>query len=553
MTGAAFAVVSALLFSLVTPAGQRQQQTQEDPRATAAISGRVLSAKSGGPIRDATLRLVSFDVMRLARSVRTDEDGRFAFTGLVPGRYQLQARADGHLTLDFGQRRPDEPERPIDLTDEETFDGADFELPGTSAISGVVLDEFSDPAPNVAVMLSTAAYVAGRRRLMPEGQPAVTDDKGQFRIDDLGPGTYYLMGVTGAFASAGESGGFSPTFFPGTLDAEDARPIAVDVAAEVTDLTFAMTPGVTSDLGGRVVDETGAAVPTGTVILVPSDRSQAAVLMIARTAFGPEGTFLFRNVPPGELTIQAFGRPVGGGNLGRAPFGFLTVTMDGTPKADVTVVVPPGRAARGRILFDPADAPRLEPDQVRISLRSTGFDSSPVAGGPPQQTVHEDWTFEVLNMNGLRVLRTDNTSSTWRLKQVLLNGRDVTDTPLDFRTDDVNGLEVVLTNRLGSLSGTVTDLEGRPTRDYTVVIFSSEARHWSFPSRYLHLARANQTGGFQAPGLPPAEYLAVALPTVPEMEWQNPEFLASLRPLATVVNVAEGADASLTLELVRRD
>ena len=52
-------------------------------------------------------------------------------------------------------------------------------------------------------------------------------------------------------------------------------------------------------------------------------------------------------------------------------------------------------------------------------------------------------------------------------------------------------------------------------------------------------------------GLPPEEYLAVALPGVGGTAWQDPEFLESLRRMATPVRLSEADARTLVLKFVR--
>ena len=91
----------------------------------------------------------------------------------------------------------------------------------------------------------------------------------------------------------------------------------------------------------------------------------------------------------------------------------------------------------------------------------------------------------------------------------MLNGRDITDTPYDFQSADVNGLEVVLTSRLGAVTGTVLDA-GRPSANATIVMFGADEATWMFPSRFITVARPNWQGAFSMRGLLPGRYLAVA-------------------------------------------
>ena len=50
-------------------------------------------------------------------TVRADLSGRYAFPTLPAGRYTVSARKGGYLSLEYGQRRPFEPGRRIELGD----------------------------------------------------------------------------------------------------------------------------------------------------------------------------------------------------------------------------------------------------------------------------------------------------------------------------------------------------------------------------------------------------------------------------------------------------
>jgi hypothetical protein len=256
-------------------------------------------------------------------------------------------------------------------------------------------------------------------------------------------------------------------------------------------------------------------------------------------------------VAPGTYVIQAFGRPVGGGNLGRAPFGALPLTLSGAGDlTNLTVKVPTGATARGKIVLD-GDAPPPVPDRVLVSPGAINFASAPVGGGPPNSVTRDDWTFEVNNMSGIRIVRVIVGSPQWFLKKVMLGGKDITDEAIDFRNGDVDGLEITLTSRGPTLAGTVTEAD-KPATDYSVIVFADEPSKWAFPSRYFAQGRPAQQGSFRIQGLPPGNYLAVALPPVQGTDWQDPEFLRQYLSVATRVSLAEGETKTISLNLVRR-
>lgn len=522
--------------------------------ATAAIAGRVVAADTGRPLPNATLELVSFEVMRVPKRAVTDAQGRFTFTELAAGRYQLQASADRYATLDFGNTRPFESGRPIDLRDGERFDRADFSLPRLGAIEGRLLDEFGDPAPNILVQVSRLQFAAGRRRLVPESSRIPvrpTDDRGQFRVFGLAPGDYYVTAVPGAFTGQNETGGFAATYYPGTTHAAQAKRVRVDVNQDALNVTFALVPAPMSRVSGTVVDANGRPVSQANLWLAPNDRAGVIDLTIARGIADRSGNFSFRNVPPGRYVVQAFGPPVGGGNLGRAPFGWVSIAPNGADLTGLVLRVATGTSARGRVVFE-GSAPRPSTRDVGVTSRSIEFASSPLGGGPRPSVMNEDWTFELGNQFGTPVLQVRVAAPAWALKRITHGARDVTDVPIDLSREDVEGLEIVLTDRVTSIGGGVTDAGGRALASYNVVIFAADRGRWTFPSRSVTLARPNQEGRYVVRGLPPDQYRAIALPFVDGSEWQDPEFLDKMWYLATPLTLGDGEAKTVDLKLTPR-
>lgn len=130
--------------------GPRQPKT-----GTARLRGRVLSSESGGPVRRAQVRISGQDIG--SKSAMTDAEGRYEFRDLPAGRFNLSATKAGFVTVQYGQTRPFESGKPIDLTDGQLLDKADFSMPRGSAISGRLVDEFGDPIADamVSAMRST--------------------------------------------------------------------------------------------------------------------------------------------------------------------------------------------------------------------------------------------------------------------------------------------------------------------------------------------------------------------------------------------------------------
>src|SRR5262249_25733378 len=92
--------------------------------------------------------------------------------------------------------------------------------------------------------------------------------------------------------------------------------------------------------------------------------------------------------------------------------------------------------------------------------------------------------------------------------------------------------------------------DAAPALDYSVVLFSPDPGRWTFPSRFIQLARPNQEGTFTLQNLLPDDYLVAAVPGVDGFEWQDPEVLEALRRHSTACPRPAGQPRSVQLRVV---
>jgi len=559
------AIRASVVAILLPMSSAMAQQMPPMPEGTGSITGHVTAADTGKPIRGALVEIVIYNntSSRFPR-VTTDAEGKFEFIKLPAGRYQIASQAARYVRLQYGQQQAGpagllNPPRIIELADGQAFANADFALSSFGAIEGTIVDEFGDPVPNAAVQVSQVQYAGGRRRLVPASRSAeagpggLTDDQGRFRVGGLTPGDYYVEALSGAFADPSAAGGFAVTFFPGTTKSASAQAVSVRPGTDATTVSFALTPAAMARVAGTLVDGSGKLLAGGNLMLMPSETTGSALMAIVRSAADANGRFIFRNVPPGIYTIQAYGAPVGsGGNLGAMAFGYQTFTVDGRDLDSLTVTVPAPRTVRGHITFD-GDMALLpkKADEVFLSTRPVNFESAPIGGGPAPTTIREDWTFEISAMSGLRLITAESRQG-WTMKRVTVNGRDVTDVPLDLREADVNGVEVVLTTRTSTVTGTIVDAGEKPLRDHSVVIFADDETKWTVWSRYVTFSRSGQQGTFTVKGLPAGSYLAVGVQSTTNGEWQDPDFLKKLRASGDAVRFALIDEGSATFKVIVR-
>jgi Carboxypeptidase regulatory-like domain len=517
---------------------------------SARLRGRVVGGDTGAPLRRAIVQLSGADV-REGRATTTDEDGRWELGDLPAGRYAVTAMKAGYVMMHFGQRRPFEEGRPVEVADNQTIPNIDFNLPRGGVIAGRITDEYGEPVAETNVMALRYRYINGQRKLIPVGRWGSSDDGGNFRIYGLPPGDYYLSADLRAGmlfgAQSDQRTGYASTYYPGVASPQQAEKVTLGVGAEVTGLAFSLAPARTARISGTAIDSQGKPMVGSFVALLDVSNGPSGFMVFGGgNQVRADGSFTLSNVSPGEYILTA--QSMGPGPAQEVAMARITVT--GEDLSGVTVTASRPASLRGRVLFDvPPPAGSVAPTSVMLGMLASEGEEMMMFGGGPGK-VESDWSFELRPSVGPVLLRAFQTPPGYTLKGVYLNGQDITDTGVSFKPgESVTGLQVVLTGRIASVSGRVTDDRSQPAVDYSVVIFSEDSGKWGRFSRHIFRARPDQQGAFQAKPLPPGKYLAVALEYLEEGAHEDPEVLERLRGVATPFTLSEGQQQVLSLRL----
>jgi Carboxypeptidase regulatory-like domain len=545
--------------------GAPPRDDQQAATGTARITGRVLSADTGNPVRRAQIRLTAPEI-RVNRVGTTDSDGRYEFTKLAAGRYRLQISKSGYVTLEYGQARPFEAGKPLDLADAQSLDKIDFSLPRGSVIAGRLTDEFGDPIPDATVQAMRYQFSNGQRQLATVGRPATTDDIGQYRIFGLMPGEYLvraavrdnnngLLAAAMGNAPAEEPSGYPPTYFPGTPDVGLAQSVTVALGQELSSVFFSLAPARLSRVSGTVVDSQGHALTGAVVLLRPANGGGmgGAFNVGGANQVKGDGSFALSNVPPGEYTLDVQQRPRDLQNLGATQLEFASIplSVSGGDISGLTVLTTPGVTLSGRVVLQgqKTDATPLRGLQVSATAPSgsqsiMGIAGRALGGG----RVAEDGTFQLRGLAGPQLIRVANIPSGWSIKSITVEGQDVTDAPLDFKTGrDLSSAIITLTDRLTEMSGAVRDARGQPVKDYVLVVFAEDSKLWGNQSRFVRTARPNQDGLFDIKGLPAGHYLAVALESLESGTQNDPAVLEQLKQRGKAFTLVDAQPLNLDL------
>ena len=257
-------------------------------------------------------RLSGPELGREGRSTSTSLDGRYEITGLPAGRYTIRVTRSGYLPLQYGQRRPLEPGKPLQLTDKQVIDHVDFSMPRSSVISGQITDELADPVADVQVFAMRSTYFQGRRRMIAVGPPARTDDAGEYRLTGLSPGSYFVMAALRETWTVTENGvertmGYAPTYAPGTASLTDARRVTVAVGQSAGNNNFALMPGVAASVSGTAADSLGRPLVSRNIMVMQEFGGPAFGMMMlgGNATTAADGTFTDQERVPGRRTSSS--------------------------------------------------------------------------------------------------------------------------------------------------------------------------------------------------------------------------------------------------------
>ena len=525
-------------------------------RADGVVRGRVVSP-DGRAVPRAQVRLIPQGDLQRSRAVLAGADGRFEFREVAAGNIQLAASKAGYPAIisnaSTGGTAAPSSNTSFDLADGETRERIDLALSRGGTLEGRVTDELGDPFEGASVEVLQVRYEAGRRHLRAAGgAPRVTDDLGRYRLYNLPSGQFIVSAAVGV-APAADVPGYARAYFPGTPNAGEAQLVSIGPTRAVVDINFSMSRTRTAHVSGKV--QANGQLGLIRLMLMPGRQSASATSVPVNTQVLSDGTFEFPVVPPGQYVIRAEGFPRDTWHEGE--FGTLPVSVNDADVKDLVLHTSSGSSLEGRVTLDTNDGSKTPALQdVALTPVPVDFDLSP--SKPATASIHSDGSFEIRGVNGPRRLQLLRAPAGWALKEIRVNGTDVTDRPLPFGRADqsLSDVEVVLTDRVNELSGTITDDHGRPAPDAILIVVSTEREDWYPASRFLRKAVAGSDGAYTLSGLPAGRYHAAAVARLPdegEDAWQDSAFLDSLVSQASPVTFGDGQKQVLTMRLPARE
>lgn len=480
------------------------------------ISGRVIRADTGVPLAkvEVSLHPQDQDTFKAAagtRVGRTGPDGAFTFSDVPPGSYALEAWRSG-FTNDGCDANMNCGWQSLTLARGQSLEHVELRLTPAGVIAGTVYDEDQEPVAGIGVYALRVNFLPGGRREIYAVSSATTDDRGNFRMPDLRPGSYYVR--TGEpiqlsrFALAlkeGPDGGaqFRDTYFPGTALLDEAQRIEIASGAETNAVRFSVATEKTFSITGRILgaEKSGPLKPSEIRVTKRSDAEQmwrdAGNALLA-----PDGSFAIPRLPPGDYTLAAVAFAVQGDLAQEVDAGFASVRIsESNVRADIEL----GRAAeiRGKV----AAPPGFSFAGMQIILESRGSSYYPA-------DLDSSGRFNLRNAPPgkytLSILDRKHEAQLAYLKEASCSGRDFGMQPLMLDMDTVLDCRITAADDTGAVSGQVT--EGDLPAAGLVVVLIPESRALRRLPRYTLTARTDAAGRYKIVGTIPGDYLLFTVP-----------------------------------------
>ena len=441
------------------------------------------------------------------------------------------------------------PTVPIPLAEGESLTGLVLVMEQEGVLTGrVVRAEGGGPMANAAIIVTNTTAA----RTLPI--TGMTNERGEFRIAGLNPGSYRLA------AQIAEGAAVMTTYYPGVTDRAAATALEVAEGQQTTGIELRVPKIKGYMLRGSL---TGSS--TGTVVYsaTPNGTSPALAMngavMAPNPLRGDRSSFELGPLAPGEYLVMAMA-VVGTKTavVGRAVVTIVNADVDGVALAPIRTYTVTGKAALeggtveqligslpaagpGRFGGPAAGAATNAGPTLTLTPKDTGGGAAPV-----RATIGADGTFKFDDVQpGLYTLGSPTFMATY-LKSFMWDGQDVT-SDLKIESDG----EISLTYRRGAVrvTGNATGADGKPVAGATALIWPVESR----PARTAGGARASSidaTGAFAMPAIPPGLYYAAAFPGINGVTALVPRFHHQFNDRATVFEIRENMPVTLDIQAV---
>ena len=313
-------------------------------------------------------------------STLTDASGAFRIRTTAPARFLLFASREGYVPLGDGI----DPSRIIEVGGATPSKSADIQLDPIGSISGTVFDgPTGKPVKGYEIVPLKWYTGEGSRALIPAGDGAQTDARGNYVLAGLTPGEYVLRGrpnsqikfrVPKMETRLPERRGYIRSYYPGVEERGQALTVRLMPGASVQKMDFKIEQARTASIRGRIIQNDQPAPGGLTVDITEVERqgNVSSYSQAGKVTLEPGATeFQFDYLPAGTYMVMANNRSYAFG--ASHAFALISVTdqnmdsidlilrkgveVQGTVKPDESLKMPalPQGGAPIRVFLSPRD------------------------------------------------------------------------------------------------------------------------------------------------------------------------------------------------------
>ena len=560
----------------------------------ASITGLVLKSPSGEPAAGAAVKIVdeppsTSPAGHQVQSTTTGPDGSFRFDDVERGAYWIVANLQGYLPGEYGQRSATGTGISVPVATGQRVT-VRLTIWPTAGISGRVVDADGDPVGRAQVLALRTIYRDGKPTLT-ISQTVATNDRGEYRMFWLAPGTYRVaarpwerdsyaplvnigpprrfstneQGTSPVVTRRAAANGtaveetYIPIYAPSTPDVTLASTITLGSGDNATaDIQFVNNRVTAHHVRGVYIQSRES--PTNRpaqLLMVP--RQQTPFAVVAPGFAGADGLFDIPGVAPGSYYLYA-----------QDATALMPIEVGDADVDNVTLTQQPGISLKGRLTFDRgalSSDVRGDPAAYQIQMtREPSLVGAPGGGPRFSPAPSEDGA---INLNSVAPgdyrlfirpwgVGPDGETLTGRrapgpvansyVKSARLGDRDVLVDGLHLTGPTSDSLEIVIGLNGAEVEGTASE-NGRDAAPNVVVVAVPAGSTRGRPDLYRR-AFTDQQGRFVMRGIAPGDYTFYAWDDVERGAWESPEFMRVFEGRGRFVRLREGKNDPVELSVV---